>query len=430
MALDGHIEEVHRELVAHYDLVMRTFGERVMRAAVKHNPMHMETKDAAGEFTQRVGKWIEEFAPTKAALIGDTTKTQIMHAMQAGEKLGEGIGEIATRMERSTGGVIGRARAQVIARTETHSASVAAGDEALSAIGLDDIRREWVAVEDGRTRDSHRFADGQKKKQDETFNVGGHQLRYPGDPSGPAAEIINCRCVLIGVIEDEAETLDRSGFDAADEMDALREKVQGRGTHVSNLKAPTFPEDSGPLSIIEKRDVLKHYDNEIIRLQTMGAPDTLPTRISLRLRKDARGRAHVNYRAQKDGVSAMIVKSSEISPDSFKQVLEWQSVNGRLWGVESGLAVTKGESVIAANIRHEIGHILTDAEDIITVMQPYPDPTGTPLGFFRWKVSEYAAVNEREAVAEVFALVTSPSYRKGTLPKPLEDMVKRMLENA
>ncbi len=56
------------------------------------------------------------------------------------------------------------------------------------------LKKEWLATLDARTRDSHAAADAQQVGIDEPFDVGGVKLMYPGDPSGPAREIYNCRC--------------------------------------------------------------------------------------------------------------------------------------------------------------------------------------------------------------------------------------------
>ena len=49
---------------------------------------------------------------------------------------------------------------------------------------------------DKRTRDTHAELNGTIIGLQERFSNG---LLYPGDPSGPAKEIINYRCVLIAV---------------------------------------------------------------------------------------------------------------------------------------------------------------------------------------------------------------------------------------
>lgn len=56
------------------------------------------------------------------------------------------------------------------------------------------IVKQWDATLDGKTRDSHRKVDGEIKEIDEPFS---NRLQYPGDPSGAAGEVINCRCALL-----------------------------------------------------------------------------------------------------------------------------------------------------------------------------------------------------------------------------------------
>jgi hypothetical protein len=54
----------------------------------------------------------------------------------------------------------------------------------------------WHTMEDESVRGSHRAADGQIASRDGTFDIGGFDLRYPGEPVGPPEIWINCRCIL------------------------------------------------------------------------------------------------------------------------------------------------------------------------------------------------------------------------------------------
>lgn len=52
------------------------------------------------------------------------------------------------------------------------------------------------------TRETHAALDGVKVPQDQPFvTIDGNELMYPGDPSAPAEEVINCHCVLITDVE-------------------------------------------------------------------------------------------------------------------------------------------------------------------------------------------------------------------------------------
>lgn len=57
-----------------------------------------------------------------------------------------------------------------------------------------DILKQWDSTLDSRTRPSHQKVDGELVEVDDVFSNG---LLYPGDPSGMAKEVINCRCCLL-----------------------------------------------------------------------------------------------------------------------------------------------------------------------------------------------------------------------------------------
>jgi HK97 family phage portal protein len=80
------------------------------------------------------------------------------------------------------------ARSLTIARTETASAQNAASMEGYAQSGVVE-KKEWLAVQDDVTRDSHSMVDG------DTVSLGGlfaNGLMFPGDPNGPPEEVINC----------------------------------------------------------------------------------------------------------------------------------------------------------------------------------------------------------------------------------------------
>ena len=83
--------------------------------------------------------------------------------------------------------------AKRIARTEGHRIQQTSTRDAQYAAKKKgcDVIKQWDASLDGRTRDSHARVDGEIRELDEKFSNG---LMFPGDPSGSAAEVINCRC--------------------------------------------------------------------------------------------------------------------------------------------------------------------------------------------------------------------------------------------
>lgn len=101
---------------------------------------------------------------------------------------------------------ISRSRAALIARTETHNAASFANHSYHVTVQQDtgsNMLKKWVATNDARTRPAHSTANGQIVNMDEDFIVGGVPMKYAGDSKGGAANVINCRCVIVYVDEQD-----------------------------------------------------------------------------------------------------------------------------------------------------------------------------------------------------------------------------------
>jgi hypothetical protein len=147
--------------------------------------------------------------------IGDALWFNARAALVEGTELGESIPKLAARIRDAVGVTEGRAR--MIARTEVHGArnTVAMGtmQRFESAYGIPSgvMRKEWQATEDPRTRPTHHEADKQTVPFTEPFTVGGFPLQFPGDPTGPASEVINCRCATFAVFNPADLNLNDNG---------------------------------------------------------------------------------------------------------------------------------------------------------------------------------------------------------------------------
>ena len=62
-----------------------------------------------------------------------------------------------------------------------------------------EVKKEWVATLDSRTRDTHRRLDGQQVPVDKEFNSDLGKIMFPGDPTANPANVYNCRCAMITV---------------------------------------------------------------------------------------------------------------------------------------------------------------------------------------------------------------------------------------
>ena len=71
------------------------------------------------------------------------------------------------------------------------------------------VKKEWMCTLDGHTRTNHRLLDGQRRPLDKPFEAGGMKIRYPGDPTAHPSMVYNCRCTMVGDLEDYPATYDR-----------------------------------------------------------------------------------------------------------------------------------------------------------------------------------------------------------------------------
>jgi F like protein len=137
--------------------------------------------------------------------IGDELWVNARAALAEGTALGESIPQLAARVRAAVG--VTEPRARMIARTEVHGArnTVALGTmigfETTYGIESGVINKQWQAALDERTRPTHVVADNQVVAMSSPFVVGEAFLAFPGDPSGPAGEVINCRCATFAVFD-------------------------------------------------------------------------------------------------------------------------------------------------------------------------------------------------------------------------------------
>ena len=125
-------------------------------------------------------------------------KRHINDALMQGILQGESIPKIAKRLSDTVR--MDKNAAIRNARTATTGAQNAGRVDSYKRaqnMGID-LQQEWMATLDGRTRHSHRAIDGERVGVGEQFS---NKCHYPGDPTGPAHEVYNCRCTLIPIIK-------------------------------------------------------------------------------------------------------------------------------------------------------------------------------------------------------------------------------------
>lgn len=179
--------------------------------------------DAAGHWNMKAGlefdvrnlqaeQWYNDYLMVFSDRIRATSSKQIGALLQQGTQEGWSIGEMQTGLtqmfEQWISGSTSAAdfagerlppyRTEMIARTETMRAYNAGSMHIYAYNGVEQM--EWLATLDGRERETHAEANGQIVDLNDNFIVGGYPMEYPGDPSAPPEETVNCRCTIAPVI--------------------------------------------------------------------------------------------------------------------------------------------------------------------------------------------------------------------------------------
>jgi len=194
---------------------IQTFGARIFEQG-KSAGVAMERKEDFATFMLNAAlRYISnEAIRERITSVERTTRMSIVRALA--QAFVEGLTENETvKSILDVIGSISKLRARTIARTETHAAANYGANVAAKKTDLP-MNREWISAKDKRTRTTedgdlfdHVGANGQIVGQDEPFQIarldgGTEPLMYPGDPSGSAGNVINCRCALGFVVDRQA----------------------------------------------------------------------------------------------------------------------------------------------------------------------------------------------------------------------------------
>lgn len=134
-------------------------------------------KDAARKISQEISMGI----------IGKKSPYEVMQAVGRNLKDKSIFKSIAARAETITRNETGRVLEMASQARRERAAEVVPG-----------LGKEWKHSPYAKVpRPSHVAADGQTRKVDEDFNVGGEELSFPRDPKGSAKNTINCSCYSI-----------------------------------------------------------------------------------------------------------------------------------------------------------------------------------------------------------------------------------------
>jgi hypothetical protein len=211
---DNHSDRVSAALLALYEDITQRMGTDIIEQFKDGYPdMELKGAEANGLFQRIWADFMESYGASRVVQIAATTRRQIAGIIRSGLAAGLSSEDIAKAIRERTN-IFSALRSAVISATETHSAAMYASTNVAKA-SIVPLVKEWVSVEDGRTRDfgeadgvvdefNHRIMDGQRQALDQPYRIPSEygldeMLMFPGDPSGSAANIINCRCSQVYV---------------------------------------------------------------------------------------------------------------------------------------------------------------------------------------------------------------------------------------
>ena len=189
------IASVIRTLYVDAGVTFARYQERELQAVIKRfNPND--------KWVNEINEYFRLNLLNKAVLpISETTRAIVLKLIQRAQDEGWGVDKLVSYIRKETA-ELSRYRARMIVRTESgRAANLGKWIAAREFTYLTD--KVWVSAGDRRVRPqpdfrpdsaNHIELNGMKAGLDETFING---LLFPGDPNGPANEVINCRCTII-----------------------------------------------------------------------------------------------------------------------------------------------------------------------------------------------------------------------------------------
>jgi len=158
-----------------------------------------------------VNSYLSTIGGERIKEINKFTKEYVLQRLRPilteGINKGLGIGQIGRMIVSDIAeysGKFAKYRSERIARTEIVGTSNWASTTSVESSGVKDrLLKKWLVTEDGRERETHlEMADKPAIPIDDFFEVrnikGGYdRMKYPGDPSGSAGNVIQCRCTVV-----------------------------------------------------------------------------------------------------------------------------------------------------------------------------------------------------------------------------------------
>lgn len=162
---------------------------------------YIQKDQGAENWTQMYAAYGKRFAADKVTLVSGNRKKELQAVLKRfmSDPEFQAMNERkAQRILRNQFTGYSRTQAMRLVRTEAiTAANYAATQTADNMFGQQAYEKEWNASLDGRERNAHRAAHGQRAASTDPFIVGGEYLKFPGDPGASAGNRVNCRCTVL-----------------------------------------------------------------------------------------------------------------------------------------------------------------------------------------------------------------------------------------
>lgn len=182
-----------------YDAFMPLFHLAGETELIAHNPE--KTWSVKNKAAARYALKLQALVPA----MNETTTNIMLRSFQKAIKEGKTpseraqlVQEVSAQAAAGEAGPFTMERAMRVSRTMS---TAAANGGKLEGWKQSEVvtGKKWRSANQKRTRKTHKKANGQVKPLDEPFEVGKDKLMHPGDPTGSAEEIMNCRCTMQAV---------------------------------------------------------------------------------------------------------------------------------------------------------------------------------------------------------------------------------------
>lgn len=175
------------------------FAKWYARTFDKYIKKGVSSKEYVTQWQAAFGLYAKQVAATNVVLVSGTAKKTLIKITQRlfadPEFMGLGY-DAKARILKKQFTRYSRYQAQRLVRTETtRAANYGVEQSALTVFPGENLIKEWSTSLDGREREWHAVANGQKVKHKDSFIVGGEAMMRPGE--GSARNVVNCRCSVI-----------------------------------------------------------------------------------------------------------------------------------------------------------------------------------------------------------------------------------------